>query len=236
LVFGRLDSTPESDEEAAQEPSQEVVRKLGEALQEELAPAQEEAPRLCVGLPPLQSELGRWAQWAVRAEEWQSAVLGVPVKYVYRAGLGQTPQGPAAGARPLKAGLERQVSPLSQASTTPPSPAHLGLDGDLGDELVFGRLDSTPESDEEAAQEPSQEVVRKLGEALQEELAPAQEEAPRLCVGLPPLQSELGRWAQWAVRAEEWQSVVLGVPVKYAYRAGDESDSDDEASSEPDEQ
>jgi hypothetical protein len=40
-------------------------------------------PRLCAGTPPLQSELAKWAQWAVAAEEWQSAVLGVPVQYHY---------------------------------------------------------------------------------------------------------------------------------------------------------
>ena len=32
-----------------------------------------ELPRVCIGMPPLQSELGRRAQWAVVAEEWQAS-------------------------------------------------------------------------------------------------------------------------------------------------------------------
>ena len=32
-----------------------------------------EQPPVCIGMPPLQSELGRRAQWAVVAEEWQAS-------------------------------------------------------------------------------------------------------------------------------------------------------------------
>jgi len=115
----------------------------------------DEAPRLCVGMPQLQSSLGKWAQWAVCWEEGQ---------------------------------------------------AHRSddvLDDGESDWTTFGadggsvRVEMTSDEEETA------------GQAMDESadwppaLLPQADEAPRLCAGMPQLQSSLGKWAQWAVRWEE---------------------------------
>jgi len=180
LPFRRLDSMDEDDEQASEDegptlsPAEEDLEPLWQGCTE--------PPRLCLGMPPLQSELGRWAQWAVAAEEWQSRTLGMPVSYECEGG----------------------------------NPGTSGDSASVADESTEAGEDWEPEEVPAA--------VPTLPPLWQD-----CEEPAHICLGLPPLQSSLGRWAQWAVTAEEWQSAVLGTPVTYTYG---EEESDDPSSSD----
>jgi len=98
---------------------------------------QEEA-RICIGMPPLQSELGKWVQWQCQWEEANSNADGVFVS-----------------------------------------------DGETGSECFA-------EDEGDCTVEQIQQIFTKA--ELQEE--------PHVCIGMPPLQSELGKWAQWQVQWE----------------------------------
>mmetsp|Transcript_113783 Transcript_113783/g.223195 ORF Transcript_113783/g.223195 Transcript_113783/m.223195 type:complete len:216 (-) Transcript_113783:106-753(-) len=106
-----------------------------------LPEAEDEVPRLCISMPLLQSELGKWAQWAVRWEE----AHGTPFEE----------------------------------------------DEDLDD------------GDDESSIEDEPEPVPEQEVQWPPVLPEAPSEVPRLCAGLPPLESDLARWARWAVAYEE---------------------------------
>jgi hypothetical protein len=178
IPFHSLESMDEvgSSEQLSEEAEEEEVEPLWQGCRE--------APRLCAGLPPLQSELGRWAQWAVAAEEWQSFV------------------------KPM--GFEEWQSSL----------APLAEDGDAD-----WSADESSEASDEAEAEGAPCTLASPPPLWQDCREPA-----RICLGMPPLQSDLGKWAQWAVAAEEWQSAVLGEPVEYPcnVEGSDLSSSDEE--------
>lgn len=176
---GSSEQLSEEEQEGA-----DVLPGLGAKEAEPLWQDCREAPRLCAGLPPLQSELGQWAQWAVAAEEWQSFV------------------------KPM--GFEEWQSSL----------APLAEDDDADESA-----DESSEAGDESEAEGAPSTLASPPPLWQDCREPA-----RICVGMPPLQSDLGKWAQWAVAAEGWQSAVLGEPVEYSCDAkgGDLSSGDEE--------
>jgi len=109
--------------------------------------------------------------------------------------------------------IARQVSDVSTAATQ--SPAGVSPWAPPCEPVPFHQLESMDEAGN--------------SEQLSEEEQDCSEPA-RICLGMPPLQSELGQWAQWAVAAEEWQSAVLGEAVEYPCDAegSDLSSSDEE--------
>merc|ERR1719203_1104334 len=123
---------------------------------------------------------------------------------------------------PLK--IARQISDVSTAAGKSPAGASCCQD-DPCDVFPFHQLDSMHEDQQWSAMGTSdalselqdEDTGAEEGSALHAPLWQDCQEPARICVGLPPLRSDLGRWAQWAVAAEEWQSVVLGTCVKYTY-------------------
>jgi len=181
---GSSEQLSEEEEEEAPEAGAGALPGLGAKEVEPLWQDCREAPRLCAGLPPLQSGLGQWAQWAVAAEEWQSFV------------------------KPMK--FEEWQSSL----------APLAEDGDADESA-----DESSEAGDESEAEGAPCTLASPPPLWQDCREPA-----RICLGMPPFQSDLGKLAQWAVAAEEWQSAMLGEPVEYSCNAegGDLSSSDEE--------
>mmetsp|Transcript_28054 Transcript_28054/g.80607 ORF Transcript_28054/g.80607 Transcript_28054/m.80607 type:complete len:362 (+) Transcript_28054:102-1187(+) len=211
----------------------------------------DESPRLCIGLPPMESELGKWAQWAVHWEEG-CAMRGEDLQFdddgdsecadsdsfVDDSECGHSECYDAAGEEPLVQwppvmpwapaeaprlciGLPAIQSELGKwaqwavrweegCATRGEDPSLDDDDDDADDDIECGgSASSAPAHDD-------------MGEDLFVQWPPtlswAPRESPRLCLGLPPMQSELGKWAQWAVRWEEG----------CAMRGGDPSLDDDE--------
>lgn len=173
------------DEEGAET---QVLDCHAEVEEEQVEEVEESHPRLCAGMPPLQSELGRWAQWAVTNEDWQAATLGHAEKYVF----------------------QRDVEFSS------PSESSMILENESVEALADG--------DESVAES---EIFDCHAASDDEHVAEACDHQPSLCVALPPLESDLAKWAQWAVAAEAWQTSVLGSPVHYTWvGACDQHDSE----------
>lgn len=113
---------------------------------------------------------------------WQSAALGVPVKYNLNDG-----------------------------------------DGIETDEVNERYEDSVGVSTDA---EPPQAAMEQWSRGIL--ASPDPHEQPRLCTGLPPLQSELAKWGQRVAIAEKWQSAALGGSVIFHFHEGAVSDLNEE--------
>ena len=112
-----------------------------------------------LGMPPLQSELAKWAQWAVVAQKWHSDALGVDVK-IFR-----------------NAGEDRGAA----------------YEDNVGVDLVAAEPDVAS----------SQVTIELWASGF---LHSPDIEMQDKRAGVPPLRSQLAKWAQWAAAVEMWQS------------------------------
>mmetsp|Transcript_46646 Transcript_46646/g.123189 ORF Transcript_46646/g.123189 Transcript_46646/m.123189 type:complete len:322 (-) Transcript_46646:12-977(-) len=111
---------------------------------------------------------------------------------------------------PMKDIWSAPATPASQASTAPPTPMKAGCLPDL-QPLSFGRMHSAGSStlcpDADEAGQPVEVLEEAEAETDGDSSWGAAEEADAeraISIGMPPLSSELGKWAQRTARAEEW--------------------------------
>jgi len=147
VSFGRLGSGLDDDWETTLEMKEFV---------EEVDPTAQNA-RICVGLPPLKSDLGKWAAWTV---EWEK----------------------------LNGEFCSSVDESDEVSSN-----------------AYGSV--LEEDDDDASWESALDYAEKADQLFEQA-----EYQPRMCVGLPPMSSDLGKWATWMVRWEEANGIPAETP------------------------
>merc|ERR1719188_1271216 len=99
--------------------------------------------------------------------------------------------------------MVRQLSSTSTAAPTAEDSPHWG--GFVSRQ--FSPMSTTPHGDDFAPDSWTEQAESPKAQTHAEPWPPAmpefQDEVPRLCITMPQLQSELGKWAQWAVRRQE---------------------------------
>jgi len=172
--------------------------------------AMDEPPRLCLGLSPLQSELGKWAQWAVRWEDTHALRIGDSGDDDEDSDAGGSMSSAAVSGAAVHGGSEAadddgEATPRQSDEVPRLCVGSPALKSDLGRwarwAVRFAEQHGEAASSEveaEASDEEWPHVMLREKEGEEEE-----EEPPRMRAGMPVLQSELGKWAYWAVRWEE---------------------------------
>eukprot|EP00930_Biecheleria_cincta_P060584 TRINITY_DN46225_c0_g1_i1.p1 TRINITY_DN46225_c0_g1~~TRINITY_DN46225_c0_g1_i1.p1 ORF type:complete len:306 (+),score=67.12 TRINITY_DN46225_c0_g1_i1:129-920(+) len=176
----------------------------------------QEAARACIGMPPLQSELGKWAQWQAQWEEANGNAdgffdsddeTGSECATDSLVGTGNEEEDDHEEHRAVE-----QILPIFTQEELQEEPrvsiGMLPLQSELGKwaqwqvrwEQANGN-DGCDESDDEiSVQDDSVEcVVGPISSIFSDEDL---KDEPRRSFGMAPLQSELGKWAQWQVQWE----------------------------------
>eukprot|EP00401_Gymnodinium_catenatum_P074476 CAMPEP_0117494100 /NCGR_PEP_ID=MMETSP0784-20121206/19438_1 /TAXON_ID=39447 /ORGANISM="" /LENGTH=573 /DNA_ID=CAMNT_0005288971 /DNA_START=25 /DNA_END=1743 /DNA_ORIENTATION=- len=244
------DAAHKAEEEEEEEGEEEGSRSDAKVDWPPIMPqCPEEAPRLCISIPPLQSELGRWAQWAVRWEEQngldcdeRKGALDDDADHKVQDEEEQGGQGDVHVERPPLAPRCLEEAPGLCVATSRLQ-SELGTwaqqavrwekknraDRDDADDELDDVTTAAEEEEEDEGEDGSGDqhetelykgtdscMLRGAGDVSDGNdsepseivewppVLPQQaEETPRLCIAMPPLQSELGKWAQWAARWED---------------------------------
>lgn len=176
----------------------------------------QEGARACIGMPPLQSELGKWAQWQARWEQANGkadglfnsdAETGSECDTESLAGAGNEEETGDEEHRTVKQTLpiftqeELQEEPHVCIGMAP-------LQSELGkwaqwqvrweEANCYDGCENI--NDKVSAQDESVECA--VGPILPIFSEDDLKDEPRRSFGMPPLQSELGKWAQWQVQWE----------------------------------
>jgi hypothetical protein len=176
---------------------------------------QEEA-RACIGMPPLQSELGKWAQWQTRWEQVNGRADEFPDSDVETASECVTDDLVGTDNEEEEEGEEHrtveQILPIFTKEELQEEPrvsiGMLPLQSELGKwaqwqlrwEQANGNDGCHNSHDEFNAQDDSVECA--VGPILPIFSESDLKDEPCKSFGMPPLQSELAKWAQWQVQWE----------------------------------
>jgi len=193
---------------------------------------QEEA-RACIGMPPLQSELAKWAQWRARWEQVNGTADGFFDSDVETGSECATDSLVGTGNEEEEEDEERhtveQILPIFTQEELQEEPrvsiGMMPLQSELGKwaqwqarwEQVNGTADGFFDSDFETGSECATDSLVGTGNEEEEEDEECHmveqilpiftkeelQEEPRVSIGIMPLQSELGKWAQWQLRWEQ---------------------------------